>query len=99
MGRFTIRATETLRRPALVLDSGWAEGIQINTVTPAPIDEQTRDGRLVYRYDTIPAGSTLIVYAEFQVDPTNVGRRSQSVQLEALGLPTLALHRDVTVFP
>jgi hypothetical protein len=99
MGRFTIAAHQTLRHPALVLDPGWLEGMQINTVTPAPVAEESRGGRLVYRYGTIPAGEEFVVYAEFQVNPTNVGRRSQTVLLEALGKPTLTLERTVTVFP
>jgi hypothetical protein len=99
MGRFTIEARQTLRSPALVLDPGWLEGMQINTVTPAPETEESRDGRVVYRYDTIPAGSTVVVYAEFQVNPTNVGHRSQSVSLEAAGAPALTVHRSVTVLP
>jgi len=99
MGRFTIAAHQALRSPALVLDPGWAEGMQVNTVTPAPESEESRDGKLVYHYDTIPAGETVVVFAQFQVNPTNVGRRSQSVRLEASGVPTLSVDRTVTVFP
>jgi hypothetical protein len=99
MGRFTIAAHQTLRHPALVLDRGWLEGMQINTVTPAPVAEESRDGRLIYRYGTIPAGEQLVVNAEFQVNPTNVGRRSQTVRLEALGTSPLTLERTLTVFP
>ena len=99
MGRFTIHARQTLRKPALVLDPGWVEGMQVNTVTPAPETEESRDGKLVYRYDTIPAGEEFVVYAEFQVDPTNVGRRPQSVRLEAAGASPLVVDRTVTIFP
>jgi hypothetical protein len=99
MGRFTIVARQTLRRPALVLDPGWAEGMQINTVTPAPTAEESRDGKLVYRYDTIHAGEKVAVYAQFQVNPTNVGRRSQSVALEAAGVAPLVVERTVTLLP
>ena len=41
----------------------------------------------------------VVVFAQFQVNPTNVGRRSQSVRLEASGVPTLSVDRTVTVFP
>jgi hypothetical protein len=99
MGRFTIVARQTLHKPALVLSPGWVEGMQVNTVTPAPTTEDTRGGKLVYRYDTIPAGEELVVYAQFQVNPTNVGRRSQSAAIEAEGVPTLVVDRTVTVFP
>lgn len=99
MGRFTIVAKQTLRKPALVLDAGWVEGMQVNTVTPAPETEESRNGNLVYHYDTIPAGQELVVYAQFQANPTNVGHRSQSVRLEATGVPPLVVDRSVTVFP
>lgn len=99
MGRFTIHARQTLRKPALVLDPGWVEGTQVNTVTPAPETEESRDGRLVYHYDTIPAGEDVVIYAQFQVNPTNVGRRSQSVRLDALGMPSVVVDRTVTILP
>ena len=99
MGRFTIDAHRALRDPRLVLDSGWAEGMQVNTVTPAPAQESSRDGRLVYHYDDFAAGDHFVIYAQFQVDPTNVGRRSQSVRFEADGQPPLVIHRTVTIYP
>ena len=99
MGRFTIDAHSRLRHPRLVLDSGWAEGIQVNTVTPAPAQESSRDGRLVYHYDDLHAGDHVVIYAQFQVNPTNVGRRSQSVRLEADGQAPLVIHRTVTIYP
>jgi len=99
MGRYTIVAKETLRKPKLVLDSGWVEGMQVNTVTPAPVTEESRDGKLVYGYDTIDAGDKFVVYAQFQVNPTNVGHRSQSVRLEAAGMPPLVVDRSVTIIP
>jgi hypothetical protein len=99
MGRFTIVARQTLRKPALVLAPGWVEGMQVNTVTPAPTTEETRGGTLVYGYATIRAGEKVVVYAQFQVNPTNVGRRSQSVALEAAGVPPLVVHRTVTILP
>jgi hypothetical protein len=99
MGRFTIDAHSTLRHPRLVLDPGWVEGMQVNTVTPAPAEESSRDGRLVYHYDDIRAGERVVIFAQFQVNPTNVGRRSQSVRLEADGQVPLVVHRTVTIFP
>jgi hypothetical protein len=99
MGRFTIDAKQTLRKPALVLDPGWVEGMQVNTVTPAPETEESRDGKLVYHYDTIEAGDKVVIYAQFQVNPTNVGHRSQTATLEAAGMTPLVIDRSVTIFP
>jgi hypothetical protein len=32
----------------LVLDSGWGEGVTINTIEPSPVGEASRDGKLVF---------------------------------------------------
>lgn len=99
MGMFTIRADRDLRSPRLVLDPGWVNGMQVNTVTPAPASESSRDGRLVYHYGDIHAGERVVVFAQFQVNPTSIGRRSQGVALEADGVPPLVVRRAVTIFP
>lgn len=97
--RFTIDARRDLKKATLVLDPGWAEGITINTVEPAPIGEASDDGRLVFELGHIPAGKTYIFFLQLQVNPTNVGHRSQDVDL--LDGDTLIAHvdRTVTVFP
>ena len=61
--------------------------------------EASRDGNLVFELGRIPAGTSHILFLHLQVNPTNVGRRSQTVRLEALGEPTLTVERTLTVFP
>ncbi len=97
--RFTIEARRELENATLVLDSGWAEGITINTVEPSPIGEGSDDGRLVFELGHIPAGKRYLFFLQLQVNPTNVGHRSQDVDL--LDGETLIAHvdRTVTVFP
>jgi hypothetical protein len=99
MARFTITAHAPLRRPTLVLDPGWAEGMQINTVAPAPATESSRDGRLALEFEDIPAGQRAVVFAQFQVNPTNVGRRETGVTLEADDIGSVHVDRTITVFP
>ena len=99
MARFRIDAHRELRRAALVLDSGWAESLQINTIEPAPIGEASRDGKLVLELGRVPAGRKHVLYMQFQVNPTNVGRRSQDVRLEDEGRHVVTVHRSLTVFP
>jgi hypothetical protein len=97
--RFTIEAREELENATLVLDPGWAEGITINTVEPSPVGEASDDGRLVFELGHIPAGKRHLFFLHLQVNPTNVGHRSQDVDL--LDGETLVAHvdRTVTVFP
>jgi hypothetical protein len=99
MARFTITAHAPLRRPTLVLDSGWAEGMQINTVAPAPSTESSRDGKLAFEFADIPAGHRAVVFAQFQANPTNVGRRQTGVTLEAEDIGSVHVDRTITVFP
>ncbi|HSO00995.1 MAG TPA: hypothetical protein VLS46_00600 [Gaiellaceae bacterium] len=99
MGRFTITAAEEIESATIVLDKGWLESMHINTIEPAPVGEASRAGELALDFGHVPAGETITAYLEFQVNPTNVGRRSQRVRLfDGERLLTEA-DRTVTVFP
>lgn len=97
--RFTIDALQDLKKATLVLDSGWAEGITINTIEPSPIGEASRNGKLVLELGHIPAGDTYLLFVQVQVNPTNVGRRSQDVALYDGDAFLTSIDREVTVFP
>ena len=92
-------AKETVDDAVIVLDPGWAEQTSINTIEPAPVDETGEDGRLVLGYGKLGPGDELVVYLQFQVNPTNVGRRSQRVELRDGPKLVAAADRTVTVFP
>ena len=98
-GRFTVEAKRDIESATLVLDPGWVESMHINTVEPAPVGEASRDGRLALDYGHVPAGRKLVAYLQFQVNPTNVGRRSQGVELTDGERHLLSVDRSVTVFP
>ncbi|HEX6700471.1 MAG TPA: hypothetical protein VF101_07040 [Gaiellaceae bacterium] len=97
--RFHVTAHRDLKKATLVLDPGWAEGITINTIEPGPIGEASADGKLVLTLGHIPAGKSYILFAQLQVNPTNVGRRSQNVELDDGTTPLLRIKRTVTIFP
>ena len=97
--RVEISARRALEHPRLVLDEGWVEGMQFNSIEPAPVSEASRDGRVVLSYDRIDAGERLVVWMQFEVDPTNVGHRSYGLQLDDAETPVAAVHRSLTVFP
>ncbi len=97
--RFRIDAVREVKEATLVLDPGWAEGITINTVEPGPIGEASRDGKLAFDLGRIPAGQKHVFFLQLQVNPTNVGYRSQDVRLYD-GEELLAkIDRSITVFP
>jgi hypothetical protein len=97
--RFHIRAERDLKKATLVLDSGWLEGMTLNTVEPGPIGEASRNGSLALELGHIPAGDSYLLFLQFQVNPTNVGHRSQNVELDDDTTPLLRIHREITVFP
>jgi hypothetical protein len=97
--RFRVDALREVKEATLVLDPGWVEGITINTVEPGPIGEASRDGRLAFELGRIPVGQKHVFYLQLQVNPTNVGHRSQDVRLYD-GEELLAkIDRTITVFP
>jgi hypothetical protein len=97
--RFTIVARRELKNATLVLDPGWLEGISVNTIEPSPVGESSRNGRLALQLGHIPKGRTYRLFMQFQVNPTNVGHRSQNVELNDGPTPLLTIHRAITVFP
>ena len=98
-GRFTVDARGPLERPTLVLDPGWLENMHINTIEPAPSEEASRDGDLALTFSPLEPGDRLIVYMQFQVNPTNVGRRSADVGLYDGETRIATVERTVTIFP
>jgi hypothetical protein len=97
--RFHITAHDDIKDAYLVLDPGWAEGYTVNGLAPQPLTEGDRNGRLAYGFGHIPAGQTLIFFMSLQVNPTNVGHRSQNVELDDGEKPILTVHRSITIFP
>jgi hypothetical protein len=98
-GRLTVEAKSDIRKATFVLDSGWTEQMQINTIEPSPVGEASRDGKLALDYGHLGAGHKLVVYLQFQVNPTNVGRRSQDVGLYDDTSLIATANRTVTVLP
>ena len=97
--RFTIEARREIENATLVLDSGWLEGMTLNTVAPGPIGEASRDGRLALELGRVPAGRRHLFFLQFQVNPTNVGRRSQDVELHDGETLLARVDRTITIFP
>lgn len=97
--RFTIKAHRDLATPKLVFDRGWFEQMTINSLLPDPSSQTTRNGKVVMTFNSLKAGQQLVFWLFFQVNPTNVGHRSQDVALEDGNTPLLDINRSVTVFP
>ena len=97
--RLDIRAAQALDHPRIVLEDGWLEGMQVNSIEPAPVGETTREGRVVLSYDALKPGDVLRVWLEFEVNPTNVGRRSYAVELDDAERPVARVAPTITALP
>jgi hypothetical protein len=97
--RFTVEARRTLRNAVLLLAPGWFENMTVNTIEPSPQSERSVDGDTALDLGRIEAGGSHVLYMQFQINPTNVGRRSQEVRLLDSERLLLTLPRTITVFP
>ena len=68
-----------------MLDEGWVEGMQVDSIEPAPADEESRDGRLVLSYAALGAGDVLKVWLQFEVNPTNVDELRAEARQQSVG--------------
>jgi len=80
--RIAVHANRTIEHARLILGAGFFEGMQVNTIEPAPASEASRGARVVLSYDKLSAGDDLVVYLQLQVNPTTVGDQDTSVQLD-----------------
>jgi hypothetical protein len=97
--RFHVTARADLRKAELVLSPGWFEGMQVNSMVPQPVSSGSDDGSLVLDLGHIAKGGSYILWIQFQVNPTNVGRRTQDVELLDGSHPLMHIHRTITIFP
>ena len=97
--RFNITATKKLDQAELVLARGWIHHLTINTMAPSPTSETSQDGKLGLDLGPIAAGQTYVLFIDYQVNPTNVGRQDQTVTLYDGNRALVTLHRTLTVFP
>jgi hypothetical protein len=94
-----IRALRAIEHPRLVLDRGWVEQMQLNSTEPQAMSEAGRDGRVVLSYESLDQGDLLVVWTQFQVNPTNVGHRSYAVELDDGDEPIARVNPSITVLP
>jgi hypothetical protein len=98
--RFTITADRALRQAIVRLDPGWLEGMSVNSIEPQSQSESSdSEGRPTLTLGQIDAGEVFRFFIYFQANPTNVGRRSQDVDLLDGDRVVAHLDRTVTVFP
>lgn len=98
-GRIEVRAQRRIAQPRLVLERGWLDDITINTISPEPAAQGDDRGRLVLAYDELPAGESLTVWIELQVNPTAIGAMPQDVEVRDGDVALARVVRELVVFP
>jgi len=97
--RFRVDAVRPLRDATLVLWPGWAEQYTVNGLAPQPLSEGSDDGKLIFTFGHVAAGRHLTFWISLQVNPTNVGHRTQRVQLYDGRQLVTTVNRSITIFP
>jgi hypothetical protein len=97
--RFHITAHQEMKNAILVLGTGWLEGMTLNTIEPSPVGEASQNGKLALTLGHIPENQSFILFVQFQVNPTNVGRRSRQVVLYDGNTRIATVNQKVTIFP
>jgi hypothetical protein len=97
--RLTVTAHQDIAKPQLVFDPGWWESMSVNSLEPNPSTEDNENGHPVFSYNKLAAGHSLVVWIYFQVNPTNVGKRREDVELDDGSTPITRVHRSLTIFP
>jgi hypothetical protein len=97
--RVQVTAHLALAMPQLMFDRGWWDSMSVNSIVPNPSNQSTQNGSVVLSFNKLPAGHSLILWIYFQVNPTNVGKRREDVELEDGTTPIATVHRSLTIFP
>ena len=71
----------------------------MNTIEPSPVGEASDNGKLEFTLGHIPQNESFILYMQFQVNPTNVGRRPRTTVLYDGETKLASVKQMVTIFP
>ena len=94
-----VMAHRQIKKPEIVFDEGWWESMSVNSIEPEPTESRSKDGQVVLSYGKLEPGESLTSWIYFQVNPTNVGKRHEDVQLDDGETPLVSVHRSLTIFP
>lgn len=100
---FQVRTRVLARRDVgqlqIAFDKGWWESMSVNSIVPEPTEESSENGRVVLSYGKLPAGQTLVSWIYFMVNPTNVGKRTENIDVLDGSNVLVHIHRALTIFP
>jgi hypothetical protein len=97
--RVQVAARRGIKELELVFDRGWWESMSVNSTVPEPREASSSDGRVVFNYGQLGAGHSFVSWIYFQVNPTNVGKRQENIDVKDGETELVHIHRSMTIFP
>jgi hypothetical protein len=97
--RLVVRAHRPLKQATLVLAPGWFEQVTLNGQAPQASNETSRNGAVAFEFGALGAGQKLTVWFAFQINPTDVARRDETVALADGRQQLVQVHHAITIFP
>lgn len=94
-----IAAHRQIKQLEVVFEEGWWDSMSVNSIVPEPSEESSDNGQVVLDYGQLQAGDSLSFWIYLQVNPTNVGKRREDVEVRDGGTPLAHIHRSLTIFP
>jgi hypothetical protein len=92
-------AHHSIKQLQIVFDSGWWESMSVNAIAPEPSESQSENGQVVLSYGKLQAHNSFSTWIYFQVNPTNVGKRREDIEIRDGTVPLAHIHRSLTIFP
>jgi hypothetical protein len=97
--KIRVVAHREIKQPQIVFDEGWWESMSVNSIEPEPTESSSKDGRVELTYGKLAPGQSLVSWIYFQVNPTNVGKRRENVELDDGETRLVGVNRSMTIFP
>jgi hypothetical protein len=96
---FLIHAHTEMKNATLILDPGWADQYTVNGTSPQPSSETSKNGKIVFSLGDIPQGHNFTEFVSLQVNPINVGERTQTVWLYDGNRQEAVIHHSIMIWP
>jgi hypothetical protein len=95
----TISAHRKLDDLQVQFSDGWFRGMTYNGIAPQANNENSSADGVTFDYGALDAGQSFPIWISWQVNPTNIGIRSERVTVKDGSTELVSLQRDRWVFP
>lgn len=97
--RVRVTAVEPIADPVVVVEAALWEDMTVNTMLPAPTDEESIDGMLRFTFAPLVAGSELLFKIDLQVNPDILGANAGTIAVADGDEPLVSTDVTISVLP